>query len=224
MADDAQQQRTAGRREEMVRRQIEARGIGDARLLAAMATVPRERFVDPELAHRSYDDAPLPIAGGQTISQPYIVARMIEAAGIGPDDRVLEIGAGSGYAAAVMARLARQVWAVERHGGLADAARARLAALAIGNVEVIAGDGSLGLPDAAPFDAILVAAAAPSIPHPLCEQLAVGGRLVVPVGEREVQTLVRVTRDDAGFRREDLDPVRFVPLLGEHGWGGGEPA
>lgn len=209
-------------REQMVRRQIEARGISDPRLLSAMAAVPRETFVDPEWSHRSYDDSPLPIGEGQTISQPYIVARMIEAVQIAPGDRVLEIGTGSGYAAAVLARLAEQVFTVERHETLADIARERLESLGIGNVRVIAGDGSLGFAEAAPFDAILVAAASPSIPFPLCEQLAPGGRLVLPVGERDVQALVRVTREDGGYRREDLDPVRFVPLLGAHGWNIGE--
>jgi protein-L-isoaspartate(D-aspartate) O-methyltransferase len=200
-------------REAMVTRQIEARGARDPHLLAAMRQVPREAFVAADLAEFAYDDMPLPIEAGQTISQPFIVALMIEAARIGPGDRVLEVGAGSGYAAAVMARIGARVVAVERHEELAALARRRLG----GEAEVHAGDGTRGWPAGAPYDAILVAAAGPEVPEPLKAQLAPGGRLVMPVGEEE-QMLVRLTRTDAGFEREELGDVRFVPLIGEHGW------
>lgn len=206
-------------RSEMVDRQIAGRGIADQRLLAAMREVPRELFVDPSDAARAHADGPLPIAAGQTISQPYIVAAMIEAARIGADDRVLEVGAGSGYAAAVVGRIAREVHAIERHGELADLAAARLAELGCANVHIRHGDGTLGWPDAAPFDAILVSAAGPEVPQPLRDQLAIGGRLVMPVGRTVVQRLVRVTRGDQDrFDRENLDEVCFVPLIGAHGW------
>ncbi len=206
------------RREAMVSRQIEGRGIRDRRLLAALREVPRERFVPENLAAYAYDDTPLPIAEGQTISQPYIVAAMIEAADVGPDDRVLEVGAGSGYAAAVLSRMAAQVFAIERHQALADAAEGRLADLGYGNVTVIAGDGSGGLPDHAPFDAILVAARGPEVPDALRRQLAPGGRLVIPVGGEKLQTLRRLTRTgEDEWISDDLGPVRFVPLVGAHG-------
>lgn len=206
------------RREDMVSRQIEGRGIRDRRLLAALREVPRERFVPENLAAYAYNDTPLPIAEGQTISQPYIVAAMIEAADVGPDDRVLEVGAGSGYAAAVLSRMAAQVFAIERHQALAAAAEGRLADLAYGNVTVIAGDGSGGLPDRAPFDAILVAARGPEVPDALRRQLAPGGRLVIPVGGEKLQTLRRLTRTgEDEWISDDLGPVRFVPLVGAHG-------
>ncbi len=210
----------ARRREEMVARQIAARGIGDPRLLAAMRAVPREAFVPEDMAARAYDDSPLPIGHGQTISQPYIVALMIAAAGVKPGDRVLEIGAGSGYAAAVLGRIAAEVIAIERHGELAERAAARLRRLGHDNVEIVAGDGSGGCPARAPFDAILAAASGRHVPLVLRGQLAVGGRLVMPVGAPGgAQKLVRVTRvgvDD--FREESLGAVRFVPLIGAEGW------
>jgi len=207
-------------REEMVRRHIAARGIRDPGVLAAMRAVPREAFIAPELAEFAYTDAPLPLARGQTISQPYIVALMTAALRLQPGDRVLEIGTGSGYAAAVLARIAREVYTVERHEELATTAAARLRELGFTNVHVLHGDGTLGWGEHAPYDAIIVAAGGPEIPQPLLDQLAAGGRLVIPVGEdRTVQTLVRLTRNaDGTFVREDLGDVRFVPLIGARGW------
>lgn len=209
---------TETRRDAMVACQIAARGIRDARLLAAMRTVPRELFVPADLAEFAYSDTPLPIAAGQTISQPYIVAWMIDAARIAPDDCVLEVGAGSGYAAAVLSRLADQVFAIERHAELAHAAELRLARLGYANVTVIVGDGSGGLPDKAPFDAILVSARGTEAPAALESQLVLGGRLIMPIGGEDVQSLCRITRHGkAAWAREDLGPVRFVPLIGAQG-------
>ena len=204
----------------MVERQLRARGIGDERLLAAFADVPRERFVAPELAPHAYSDGPLPIGHGQTISQPYIVALMIEAAAIAPSDKVLEVGAGSGYAAAILGRLARSVIAVERLTALADEARRRLAALGFDTIRVVEGDGTLGYPEEAPFDAILAAASGRDVPESLVAQLAPGGRLVMPLGAPgAIQHLIVVTRDEDGsLRRQDLGAVRFVPLIGAEGW------
>nr|WP_294167803.1 protein-L-isoaspartate(D-aspartate) O-methyltransferase [uncultured Sphingomonas sp.] len=206
----------AAARERMIERQIAARGIDDPRLLDAFRTVPRELFVPLELQPRAYNDCALPIEAGQTISQPFIVALTIDAAGIGPHDRVLEVGAGSGYAAAVTSRLARAVIAVERIPELARLADERMRRLGFDNVLVRQGDGSLGCPDQAPFDAIVCAAAGPQVPEAWLEQLTPGGRVVMPVGAMEgVQQLVRVTLDRAGRpRREELEPVRFVPLIG----------
>ena len=208
----------------MVRRQIAGRGIGDLRVLAAMEKVPREAFLPDALREFAYEDTPLPIEEGQTISQPYIVARMAEMAHIGPADRVLEIGAGSGYAAAVLGELAGRVFTIERHPALADLARARLKQLGYRNVEVRTGDGTLGWPEQAPFDAILATAGGPRIPDPLRAQLVVGGRLVMPVGKtRSSQTLVRLTRTGPEtWYEEAIEEVRFVPLIGEQGWTEGE--
>ena len=204
----------------MVDAQIAGRGVRDRAVLEAMRSVPREAFVATRLRDRAYDDTPLPIGTGQTISQPYIVALMLEAAAIGPADRVLEVGAGSGYAAAVAGRLAAHVDAVERHATLARAAAERLAALGFANVAIREADGSIGWPAGAPYDAIVVSAAGPHLPAALREQLAVGGRLVMPVGERGWgQRLLKLTRIDAGtFRQEDLGGVVFVPLVGAQGW------
>jgi protein-L-isoaspartate(D-aspartate) O-methyltransferase len=210
----------AAAREAMVRRQIEGRGLTNPRLLAAMREIPREAFVPGHLAGMAHDDTPLPIGAEQTISQPYIVALMIDAAGIAPGQKVLEIGAGSGYAAAVMARIAGEVIAIERHAELARLAAARMARLGYDNVRIIEGDGSAGMPGEAPFDAILAAASGPNVPETLKRQLALGGTLVMPVGEPgAVQSLVKVTRAGGGsYRSEDLGAVRFVPLIGEAGW------
>ena len=203
----------------MVQRQIARRGIRDERVLAALRAVPREAFISPELAEFAYDDTPLPIEAGQTISQPYIVALMIEALRPAETDRVLEIGAGSGYAAAVMSRAVGEVYAVERQEELAALAQRRLAALGATNVHVRHGDGSLGWPEHAPYQGIAVAAGGPSIPRALLDQLAIGGRLVMPVGPARLQQLIRVTRTgEAEYVREDLTDVRFVPLIGEQGW------
>jgi protein-L-isoaspartate(D-aspartate) O-methyltransferase len=203
----------------MVDSQIAARGVRDAHVLEAMREVPRERFVPAPLGKFAYQDRPLPIEARQTISQPYIVALMIEAAGVKPGDRVLEIGAGSGYAAAVMSRIARQVFAIERHSELAGLARERLATLGYDNVEIKVGDGTEGWAEHAPFDAILIAASGPAIPRPLCGQLEIGARLVMPVGDTDQQLLARLTRrSETEFDEEDLGDVRFVPLIGAHGW------
>jgi protein-L-isoaspartate(D-aspartate) O-methyltransferase len=206
-------------RDRMVDVHLARRGIRDEAVLAAMRQVPRERFVPEGMREFAYEDSPLPIDEGQTISQPYIVGAMIEAAEIGPGDRVLEVGAGSGYAAAVASRVAAHVFAIERHEALGTAARERLQALGFDNVELRIGDGTLGLADEAPFDAILVSAGGPEVPRALKEQLKVGGRLVVPVGEAGEQSLCKVTRTGPGsYEEESLGTVRFVPLIGAQGW------
>jgi protein-L-isoaspartate(D-aspartate) O-methyltransferase len=202
----------------MVERQLARRGISDERVLDAMRRVPREAFVPPELAEFAYDDGPIPIGEGQTISQPYIVALMAEAAAIAPGSRVLEVGAGSGYAAAILAELAREVIAIERHASLAAGARETLGRLGYANVEIIHGDGSRGWPERAPYDAVLVAAGAPAPPASLKRQLAEGGRLVVPVSVDSHQDLTVVVRRGDSYQEINLGPVRFVPLLGEEGW------
>jgi protein-L-isoaspartate(D-aspartate) O-methyltransferase len=210
----------AERRRAMVDLQIAARGIRDPALLAAMREVPRHEFVAARLRGDAYEDTPLPIEEGQTISQPYIVALMLEAARIGPRDRVLEVGAGSGYASAVAGRLAAHVDAIERHPRLVELARERLARLGAVNVDVHGGDGSTGWRAGAPYDAIVVAAAGPRVPAALRDQLRAGGRLVMPVGgEHGGQRLVRVERRaDGGFDEADLGAVMFVPLVGAEGW------
>lgn len=212
----------AREREAMIDRQLRRRGIADPAVLDAFRQVPREAFLAPEYRDAAYGDHPLPIAAGQTISQPYIVALMIEAAGIGPSSRVLEVGAGSGYAAAVIGRIADRVVAIERHAELAEFARDRCATIGADNVRIVTGDGTLGCPDEAPFDAILVAASGPDVPESLTGQLAPGGRLVIPVGTvGGIQQLVRVTKGlDGTLHRDGLGAVRFVPLIGEEGWGG----
>ena len=210
-------------REQMIERQLRSRGIRDERVLAAMRVVPREAFLPADLAEHAYDDRPLPIAAGQTISQPYVVALMAEALLLRGDEDVLEVGTGSGYAAAVLSRLARNVYTMERHAVLAGSARDRLAALGYKNVEVRCADGTLGWFERAPFGGIVVAAGGPELPRALLEQLSVGGRLVMPIGTSESQELVRITRSGTTrFRREDLGTVMFVPLIGEHGFA--EPA
>ncbi len=216
----------AEHRARMVERQLRKRGIRNPQVLAAMAEVPRERFVPERLAEFAYEDGPLPIGEDQTISQPYIVALMIEAADVAPGDRVLEVGAGSGYAAAVLSRIAGRVYAIERHETLAKAARRRVVDLGYDNLTVLAGDGSLGLPAHAPYDAILVAAGGDKVPEPLKRQLAIGGRLVVPVGGESIQSLLCVTRTgEDEWSEHDLGGVRFVPLIGAHGrWEDGNQA
>jgi protein-L-isoaspartate(D-aspartate) O-methyltransferase len=206
-------------RQLMIERDLEARGIRDPRVLAAMARVPREAFLPPEMEEFAYEDRPLPIAAGQTISQPYIVALMTEALHLQPTDAVLEIGTGSGYAAAVLAEIVERVYTVERHRELADAARAALVSLGYERVEVRCADGSLGWPEHAPYQAIVVAAGGPDLPPALLEQLAIGGRLVIPIGPARTQKLVRVTRVAGDrYEREDLGDVMFVPLVGAQGW------
>jgi protein-L-isoaspartate(D-aspartate) O-methyltransferase len=226
MATTNAEPRTAGlpdyarQRERMVRMQIAGRGLRGTRMLAAFREVPREAFVDPGLEEFAYEDGPLPIGEQQTISQPYVVALMIDAAELKSGDRALEVGAGSGYAAAVMSRLAEHVYAIERHPALAEEARRRFRKLGYDNIEVRTGDGTKGWPDAPPFNAILVAAGGPEVPESLKQQLAIGGRLVIPVGSDErrqrLRKIVRVS-DDC-YDEEDLGAVAFVPLIGEHGW------
>jgi protein-L-isoaspartate(D-aspartate) O-methyltransferase len=199
----------------MVRRQIEARGVRDPRVLEAMRKVPRHRFMPESQRAHAYDDRPLPIAQGQTISQPYIVALMSELADIKPGDTVLEVGTGSGYQAAVLAEMGVKVFSIEIIEPLAKQATATLSELGYGNkVEVRHGDGYAGWPERAPFDAVIVTAAPPKIPKPLKQQLKVGGRLVIPVG-KHYQSLIRVTRTKDGFREESVIPVRFVPMTGK---------
>ncbi|MGZ8260397.1 MAG: protein-L-isoaspartate(D-aspartate) O-methyltransferase [Caldimonas sp.] len=211
---------TTEQRERMVRSQVAARGIGDARVLAAMRAVPRHAFVAERLRRDAYADTPLPIEEGQTISQPYIVALMLEAARLEATDRMLDVGSGSGYASAVAARLVAHVDAIERHARLVELARERLARLGVANVDVHLGDGSAGWPAGAPYDAIVVAAAGPRVPAPLRAQLADGGRLVMPVESGfRAQRLVLVTRRGADdWDEEDLGGVMFVPLVGSEGW------
>jgi protein-L-isoaspartate(D-aspartate) O-methyltransferase len=198
----------------MVEHQIAARGVTDPRVLAAMRQVPRHLFVPPDLAGRAYSDSPLPIGHQQTISQPYVVALMSQLADLQPGERVLEIGTGSGYHAAVLARLADHVFSIEIVPELADRARRTLAELGVDNVSVRAGDGYRGWPEEAPFDAIVLTAAPPEVPQPLLDQLAEGGRLVAPVGEG-MQQLTVITRRGDGFERDRVAPVRFVPMTGE---------
>ncbi|MGI8931856.1 MAG: protein-L-isoaspartate(D-aspartate) O-methyltransferase [Sphingomicrobium sp.] len=205
-------------RRRMVERQIEARGIDDPRLLEAFAVTPREMFVAPEYASRAYDDSPLSIGEGQTISQPYIVALTIAAAQVGPEDRVLEVGAGSGYAAAILGRVARDVVSIERHSTLAESARQRIAILGLDRVAIVEGDGSQGWSARAPYDAILVAAAAPQVPPALLDQLRCpGGRLVMPLGRAGwSQQLVKLVRNSIDeFTATELCGVRFVPLISD---------
>ena len=210
-------------RERMVRTQIAGRGVCDERVLEAMRSVPRHCFVDPEYHYLAYTDGPLPIGQGQTISQPYIVALMSELLELLGGEKVLEVGTGSGYQAAVLAHLAGEVHTIERHAGLAKHAARILADLGLANVHVHTGDGTLGLPDLAPFAGIIVTAAAPHVPRALFDQLMDGGRLVIPVGGRGGQFLERWRRNKGGtgaeeFRQEDIIPVAFVPLIGEQGW------
>jgi protein-L-isoaspartate(D-aspartate) O-methyltransferase len=206
--------RFAALREQMVSQQIEGRDVRDPRVLAAMRKVPRHLFVPPSLVEEAYDDHPLPIGEGQTISQPYIVAIMTELLGLAGGERVLEVGTGSGYQAAVLAEVAREVYSIEILEPLARSAAATLDRLGYGSVRVRAGDGYLGWPEAAPFDAIIVTAAPDHVPQPLIDQLKVGGRLVIPVGV-SFQELVVCTKTVRGIERRSLLPVRFVPMTGE---------
>jgi protein-L-isoaspartate(D-aspartate) O-methyltransferase len=207
-------------KERMVSQHLLARGIRDQAVIRAMREVPRESFLPPAMERFAYDDGPLPIEAGQTISQPYIVAYMVEALELLGSERVLEIGTGSGYAAAVLSRCAGEVFTVERIASLAQSAEVRLQELGYHNVTVRLGDGTLGWPEHAPYQGIVVSAGAPDLPAPLLSQLATGGRLVIPVGPTQhLQTLVRVRREgESDYRREELCPVRFVPLIGERGW------
>jgi protein-L-isoaspartate(D-aspartate) O-methyltransferase len=208
----------APQRAEMIEKQLRRRGIKDGAVLAAMLAVPRHDFVPQELRARAYEDAPLPIGSGQTISQPYIVAAMTAALHLQPHHRVLEIGTGCGYQAAVLSQLAKEVFTIERRPELASAASEKLSRLGYSNVHVHCGDGTLGLPEFAPFDAILVAAAAPTVPKPLLTQLAEGGRMIIPVGDSENQELQLIEKRAESFPTRMLEGCRFVPLVGFHGW------
>jgi protein-L-isoaspartate(D-aspartate) O-methyltransferase len=205
-------------RHQMVETQIRKRHVTDSRVLECLERIPRHEFIPVEFRDRAYDDAPLPIGEGQTISQPYIVAAMTAALRLRGDERVLEIGAGFGYQAAVLACLAKEVFTMEFRSELATEAAERLARLGYANVHVHCGDGTLGLPDFAPYDAILVAAAAPSVPTPLLAQLTESGRMIVPVGGVENQELRLIERSHDTFRTTMLEPCRFVPLVGAYGW------
>jgi protein-L-isoaspartate(D-aspartate) O-methyltransferase len=208
----------ASEREHMVESQIVRRGVRDVRVLDAMRDVPRHVFVAPEYRYLAYADGPLPIGNGQTISQPYIVALMSELLMLHGDELVLEVGTGSGYQAAILAHLARQVHTVERYANLARCAAGILQDLGLDNVTVHTGDGTKGLPDHAPYAGIIVTAAAPNIPRPLLDQLDEGGRLVIPVGGRGGQVLERWVRHGERYDYESIIPVAFVPLVGEQGW------
>ena len=207
-------------RQQMVNDQLVARGLHDQTVLNALNAVPREKFTPADLIESAYRDAPLPIEENQTISQPYIVALMTAALELKPDHRVLEVGTGSGYAAAVLGEICENVYTIERHKTLADTAQLKLKETGYTNVQVKHGDGTLGWPEKAPFDAIIVAAGGPEVPQTLKEQLAIGGRMVIPVGTSlNLQKLVRVRRISKNeYKTEDLGSVRFVPLIGAAGW------
>lgn len=202
----------------MIDQQLRRRGIRDERVLEAMFHVPRHEFVPGAYLHAAYEDRPLPIGETETISQPYIVAAMTHAVEIQAGDRTLEVGTGSGYQAAVLAYLGAEVYTIERSQQLAETTRARLARLGIQGVKVIVGDGSEGYPPAAPYQVIVVTAAAPNVPAPLLDQLAEKGRMVIPVGSQFHQVLVLISRENERVIRRTLDPCQFVPLIGKHGW------
>jgi len=205
-------------REKLVQEQLIARGIKNPRILTAMRKLPRHLFVDPGLVKRAYEDCALPIGDKQTLSQPYMAARMTEALELDGDEKVLEIGTGSGYQTALLAELCFNVFSVEKIRTLSHKARALLDRLNYQNIALHVGDGTIGWSEHAPYDGIIVTAGAPEVPKPLLDQLAPGGRLVIPVGDEQGQTLVRVTRIASGFRNEQLGDCRFVKLLGKYGW------
>ena len=202
----------------MVEYQIEARGVHDRRVLAAMREVPRHLFIPPPYDRNAYDDSPLPIGNGQTISQPYIVAVMTELLSPKPSDNALEIGTGTGYQAAILSRTVKRVTTIERIPAVAELARRNLSTLHYDNIEIIVGDGTLGYPEHAPYDEIIITAATPDIPQPLIDQLAEGGRMVVPAGARDVQELITLKKEGGAVIKKSHGGVRFVPLIGEHGW------
>lgn len=204
-------------RDRMVERQIADRGISSPRVLDAFRSVPRHLFVPEHKREFAYSDGPLPIGKGQTISQPYIVAYMTEALKLAPDDRVLEIGTGSGYQAAILGELAGEVYSIERHQSLADTAARRLGQMGYENIHVVVGDGTHGLSEHAPYDGVIVTAAAPDVPQPLLDQLAEGGRLIMPVGSRGGQVLKLYHREEGEITTQTLSPVAFVPLVGDYG-------
>lgn len=208
----------AQQRAGMVDAQLRRRGIRDERVLHAMEIVPRHEFVPWQLQREAYQDSPVPIGEGQTISQPYMVGDMLQALRLGPEDRVLEVGTGTGYEAAVMSRIVQEVYTIERFASLAEAAKKIFERLGYTNIHVIIGDGSRGYPEAAPYDAIIVAAAAPQLPEALLQQLSDGGRMIVPVGPSDLQQLLLVSKHDGEIQTKALDACRFVPLVGEHGY------
>jgi protein-L-isoaspartate(D-aspartate) O-methyltransferase len=208
----------AQQRAEMVDAQLRRRGIYDERVLHAMETVPRHEFVPWQLQREAYRDSPVPIGEGQTISQPYIVGHMLQALQLGSQDKVLEVGTGTGYEAAVMSRIVQEVYTIERFASLAEAAKKSFDRLGYTNIHVLVGDGSRGYPEAAPYDAIIVAAAAPRVPEALLEQLGDGGRMIIPVGPSDLQQLFLVSKHDGNIKKRSLDACRFVPLVGEHGY------
>lgn len=217
----AEEPQLAARREAMVERQLRARGIRDERVLEAFAKVPRHLFVPEHLQAMAYEDGPMPIGQGQTISQPLMVALMLEALELRGDERALDVGSGSGYQAAILSHLVREVVSVEVIPELVQMARRNLERAGIDNVEVVQGDGSMGYAPKAPYDAIVVGAGSPDVPRSLQEQLVDGGRLVIPVGGRFGQSCVRMVREGDRFRRQDMGACAFVPLVGEQGWGHG---
>jgi protein-L-isoaspartate(D-aspartate) O-methyltransferase len=198
--------------------ELRAKGINDLAVLRALDLTPRHQFVPSGVRHRAYEDAPLPIGSGQTISQPFVHAMYLQTLKLQGHEKVLEIGTGSGYQTVLLAYLCQHVYSVERVRPLLETARDAITACGVTNVALLCGDGTYGWPEFAPYDAILVGAGAPTIPQPLVDQLAIGGRLIVPVGGREDQRLVEITRTSTGFERRDLSDVRFVPLVGKHGW------
>jgi protein-L-isoaspartate(D-aspartate) O-methyltransferase len=210
--------RLARERERMVDEQLTRRGIADARVLEVMRRIPRHRFVEEGLAHSAYEDHPLPIGEGQTISQPYIVALMTSLLELTGQEKVLEVGTGSGYQTAVLGALARRVWSIERLPRLAERARSLLESLGVSNVWIRVGNGALGWPDEAPFDRILVAAGGPTVPPPLVEQLAEGGRMILPVGSAEDQVLTVVERTGGEVRSRQVGECKFVKLVGKYAW------
>jgi protein-L-isoaspartate(D-aspartate) O-methyltransferase len=218
MSPEVQDERFAAERQLMVSTQLRARGISDERVLDAMARVPRHEFVAAEYRDQAYEDHPVPIGEGQTLSQPYIVAIMLEALSLSGSEKVLEVGTGSGYQTALLAELSREVYSIERHAALAHDAEHVLQRVGYGNIKVLVGDGSQGLADAAPFDAIIVSAAAPSVPPALFEQLSEGGRMIVPVGPAHAQELQLVRKENGGATVTNLEGCRFVPLIGGQGY------
>ena len=209
--------RFSGARRRLIE-ELQRKGINDLAVLKAFDEVPRHLFVPSGVQHRAYEDSALPIGHGQTISQPWVHARYLQSLELKGHERVLEIGTGSGFQTALLARIVREVYSIERIPELVELARSALRASGTGHVHIMVGDGSLGWPEHAPFDAILVGAASPNVPQPLVDQLAVGGQLLVPVGDREEQVLKRVTRTATGTEQATLEAMRFVPLIGTHGF------
>jgi protein-L-isoaspartate(D-aspartate) O-methyltransferase len=202
----------------MVQEQITARGVNDARVIAALRKIPRHLFVDPGIVNRAYDDSALPIGEKQTLSQPFMAARMTEALGLRADEKVLEVGTGSGYQTALLAELCFNVFSVEKIRALSRKARSLLDQLGYQNIALHVGDGTIGWSEHAPYDAIIVSAGSPSTPRPLLDQLGPRGRLVIPIGDEQNQTLLRVTRTRFGFKEEQLGECKFVKLFGKYGW------